>query len=66
VHRAVGAACRQAAPAQTAYAAKFATPYLLATGFVHGGVGLGAFTEAAIRDPQVAGHCRQGEIRNRP
>lgn len=34
-------------------AAKFATPYLLATGFVHGGVGLGAFTENAIRDPQV-------------
>src|SRR6266568_2741006 len=35
------------------YAAKFATPYLLATGFVHGGVGLGAFTEAAIRDARV-------------
>jgi 2-methylcitrate dehydratase PrpD len=35
------------------YAAKFAVPYLLATGFVHGGVGLSAFTEAAIRDPQV-------------
>jgi len=35
------------------YAAKFATPYLLATGFVHGGVGLGAFTESAIRDPRV-------------
>src|SRR5712675_1174135 len=35
------------------YSAKFATPYLLATGFVHGGVGLGAFTESAIRDPQV-------------
>jgi 2-methylcitrate dehydratase PrpD len=35
------------------YAAKFATPYLLATGFVHGGVGLGAFTEDAIRDFQV-------------
>src|SRR3954468_16633739 len=35
------------------YAAKFATPYLLATGFVHGGVGLGAFTENAIRDPRV-------------
>jgi 2-methylcitrate dehydratase PrpD len=35
------------------YAAKFATPYLLATGFVHGGVGLGAFTEAAIRNPEV-------------
>jgi 2-methylcitrate dehydratase PrpD len=35
------------------YAAKFATPYLLATGFVTGGVGLGAFTEGAIRDPKV-------------
>jgi 2-methylcitrate dehydratase PrpD len=35
------------------YAAKFAVPYLLATGFVHGGVGLGAFTEAAITDARV-------------
>jgi 2-methylcitrate dehydratase PrpD len=35
------------------YSAKFATPYLLATGFVHGGVGLGAFTEAAIGDANV-------------
>src|SRR5438270_5653376 len=35
------------------YAAKFAVPYLLAAGFVHGGVGLGAFTESAIRDPKV-------------
>jgi 2-methylcitrate dehydratase PrpD len=35
------------------YAAKFAVPYLLATGFVHGGVGLGAFTEGAIRDQRV-------------
>jgi 2-methylcitrate dehydratase PrpD len=35
------------------YAAKFAVPYLLATGFVHGGVGLGAFTEEAISDPRV-------------
>src|SRR6266851_375716 len=35
------------------YSAKFATPYLLATGFVHGGVGLGAFTEAAIEDARV-------------
>src|SRR4051794_32964147 len=35
------------------YGAKFATPYLLASGFVHGGVGLGAFTEAAIRNSQV-------------
>src|SRR5258708_7870073 len=35
------------------YAAKFAVPYLLAAGFVHGGVGLGAFTESAIRHPRV-------------
>src|SRR5665213_1655180 len=35
------------------YSAKFATPYLLAAGFVHGGVGLSAFTEAAIREPEV-------------
>jgi len=35
------------------YAAKFAVPFLLATGFVHGGVGLGAFTEEAVRDPTV-------------
>src|SRR5271155_5476639 len=30
------------------YSAKFAVPYLLATGFVHGGVGLSAFTQAAV------------------
>ncbi len=35
------------------YAAKFAVPYLLATGFVHGGVGLAAFTEEAVRDERV-------------
>jgi len=35
------------------YAAKFATPFILATGFVKGGVGLGDFTEAAVRDPDV-------------
>jgi 2-methylcitrate dehydratase PrpD len=35
------------------YAAKFAVPYLLATGFVHGGVGLSAFTESAIGDGRV-------------
>jgi 2-methylcitrate dehydratase PrpD len=35
------------------YAAKFATPFILATGFVRGSVGLDAFTDAAVRDPQV-------------
>jgi 2-methylcitrate dehydratase PrpD len=35
------------------YAAKFAVPYLLSCGFVHGGVGLGAFTESAVGDRRV-------------
>jgi 2-methylcitrate dehydratase PrpD len=35
------------------YAAKFSTPFLLATGFVRGGVGLDAFTGQAVRDPAV-------------
>jgi 2-methylcitrate dehydratase PrpD len=35
------------------YAAKFAVPYLLAAGFVHGGIGLGAFTQGAVGDQRV-------------
>jgi 2-methylcitrate dehydratase PrpD len=35
------------------YAAKFATPYILATGFVKGGVSLGDFTQDAVRDQAV-------------
>lgn len=35
------------------YSAKFSTPFLLATGFVRGGVGLDAFTEKAVRDKDV-------------
>jgi 2-methylcitrate dehydratase PrpD len=35
------------------YAAKFATPFLLATGFVKGGVGLDAFTDKAVNDRDV-------------
>jgi 2-methylcitrate dehydratase PrpD len=35
------------------YAAKFSTPYCLARGFVRGGVGLDAFTDAAVRDRAV-------------
>jgi 2-methylcitrate dehydratase PrpD len=35
------------------YAAKFATPYILATGFVKGGVGLSDFTSEAVRNPDV-------------
>jgi 2-methylcitrate dehydratase PrpD len=33
------------------YAAKFSTPYCVAAGFVRGGVGLDAFTDAAVREP---------------
>jgi 2-methylcitrate dehydratase PrpD len=35
------------------YAAKFSTPFLIASGFVHGGVGLDAFTEQAVHDEAV-------------
>jgi len=35
------------------YAAKFATPFILATGFVKGNVGLGDFTADAVKDPDV-------------
>jgi 2-methylcitrate dehydratase PrpD len=35
------------------YAAKFSTPFLLATGFVRGGVGLDAFTDKAVNDTAV-------------
>ena len=35
------------------YAAKFATPYILATGFVKGGVGLSDFTQSAVQDRDV-------------
>ena len=35
------------------YAAKFSTPFLLATGFVRGIVGLDAFTDAAVGDKDV-------------
>jgi 2-methylcitrate dehydratase PrpD len=35
------------------YAAKFASPFIIATGFVKGNVGLGDFTAEAVRDPDV-------------
>ncbi len=48
------------------YAAKFATPFILATGFVRGGVGLDAFTDEAVRDEDRARARRQGALRHRP
>jgi 2-methylcitrate dehydratase PrpD len=35
------------------YAGKFSTPYCIAAGFVRGNVGLGDFTDAAVKDPAV-------------
>jgi 2-methylcitrate dehydratase PrpD len=35
------------------YAGKFSTPYCIAAGFVRGNVGLGDFSDAAVRDPAV-------------
>jgi len=35
------------------YAGKFSTPYCIATGLVRGNVGLGDFSDAAVRDPAV-------------
>jgi 2-methylcitrate dehydratase PrpD len=39
----------------TGYAGKFSTPYCIAAGFVRGNVGLGDFTDAAVKDPAVLG-----------
>jgi 2-methylcitrate dehydratase PrpD len=35
------------------YAAKFSTPYCIAAALVHGGIGLGTFTDESVRDPRV-------------
>jgi 2-methylcitrate dehydratase PrpD len=35
------------------YAGKFSQPYCIARAFVHGNVGLDAFTDAAVKDPTV-------------
>jgi 2-methylcitrate dehydratase PrpD len=35
------------------YAGKFSTPYCIAAGFVRGNVGLGDFSDEAVRDPAV-------------
>jgi 2-methylcitrate dehydratase PrpD len=35
------------------YAGKFSTPYCIAAGFIRGNVGLGDFSDEAVRDPAV-------------
>src|SRR2546430_16827968 len=47
--------------ARNGYAAKFGTAYLLATGFVRGGVGLGAVAQEAIPDSSVLAAAAQGK-----
>ncbi len=37
------------------YAGKFSQPYCIATGLVRGNVGLGDFTDEAVKDPAVLG-----------
>ena len=48
------------------YAAKFATPFILATGFVRGGVGLDAFHRRGGARSGGARAGRQGALRDRP
>jgi 2-methylcitrate dehydratase PrpD len=48
----VGAAGAKQRP-PNGYAAKFATPYCIAAAFIAGGLGLDAFTDAAVADPAV-------------
>jgi 2-methylcitrate dehydratase PrpD len=45
------------------YAGKFSTPYCIACGFVRGNVGLGDFTDAAVRDPAIV--ALAGKVRYR-
>jgi 2-methylcitrate dehydratase PrpD len=51
------------------YAGKFSTPYCIGAGFVRGNVGLGDFSDAAVRDPAVlafAGKVRYAIDPNNP
>src|SRR5579872_2558291 len=48
------------------YAGKFSTPYCIAAGFVRGNVGLGDFTDAAVRDSAVVALARKVRYRIDP
>ena len=45
------------------YAGKFSTPYCIAAGFIRGNVGLGDFTDAAVKEPAVV--ALAGKVRYR-
>ncbi|MPZ37182.1 MAG: MmgE/PrpD family protein [Rhizobiales bacterium] len=48
------------------YAGKFSTPYCIAAGFVRGSVGLGDFTDEAVRDPDVVALAQKVSYRIDP
>ena len=48
------------------YAGKFSTPYCIAAGFVRGNVGLGDFTDDAVRDPAVVALAQKVSFRIDP
>ncbi len=48
------------------YAGKFSTPYCIAAGFVRGNVGLGDFSDDAVRDPTVVALAQKVSFRIDP
>ena len=48
------------------YAGKFSTPYCIAAGFVRGNVGLGDFTDEAVREPAVVALAKKVSYRIDP
>ena len=48
------------------YAGKFSTPYCIAAGFVRGNVGLGDFSDEAVRDPAVVALASKVRSRSTP
>ncbi|MCC6889337.1 MAG: MmgE/PrpD family protein [Hyphomicrobiales bacterium] len=65
VHRLWEPLAAKQAPAN-GYAGKFSTPYCIAAGFVRGNVGLGDFSDQAVRDPAVLGLARKIRYRIDP
>jgi 2-methylcitrate dehydratase PrpD len=65
VHRLWEPLAAKQAPAN-GYAGKFSTPYCIAAGFVRGNVGLGDFTDEAVRDPQVVARAQKVSFRIDP
>jgi 2-methylcitrate dehydratase PrpD len=65
VHRLWEPLAAKQAPAN-GYLGKFSTPYCIAAGFVRGNVGLGDFTDAAVREPAVVALAKKIRYRVDP